>query len=42
MRTTIASVGSFGRSTMGVRVMDVRGSGDVAAVAVVDATLTQA
>ena len=42
LRTTIASVGSFGRSTMGVRVMDVRGSGDVAAVAVVDATLTQA
>ena len=35
LRTGIASIGSLGRSTMGVRTMDVRGSGDVAAVAVV-------
>ena len=38
LRTGIASIGSLGRSTMGVRAMDVRGSGDVAAVAVVPLT----
>ena len=38
LRTGIASIGSLGRSTMGVRAMNVRGSGDVAAVAVVPLT----
>jgi len=42
LRTEIGTIGSFGRSTMGVRAMDVRGSGNVAAVAVVSTALKPA